>query len=138
MDCLFCKIIKGEIPAQIVYEDKSVMAFLDIFPSNPGHVLVVPKKHCENLLDASGEDLRSVISVIPKIAAAVLKGLDYKAFNLGVNNGKVAGQVIPHLHVHIVPRREGDGHELFRGVKVETAELEDVAKRIRGALEKSC
>lgn len=131
MDCLFCKIINGAVPAQIVYEDKSVLAFLDIFPSNPGHVLVVPKKHSENLLDASGEDLRSLISVIPKIATAVLKGLDYSAFNLAVNNGKVAGQVIPHLHFHIVPRREGDGHELFRGVKAEVEQLEEIKDKLR-------
>lgn len=131
MDCLFCKIINGEVPAQIVYEDKSVLAFLDIFPSNPGHVLVVPKKHSENLLDASGEDLRSIISVAPKIAAAVLKGLDYPAFNLAVNNGKFAGQVIPHLHFHIIPRREGDGHELFRGVKAEMAELQEIQEKLR-------
>jgi len=131
MGCLFCKIINGEVPAQVVYEDRAVLAFLDIFPSNPGHVLVVPKKHCEPWLDASGEDLRSLISVLPKIAGAVLKALDYEAFNLAVNNGKIAGQVIPHLHFHIVPRRGGDGHELFRGVKAEENELKDFAGKIK-------
>ena len=131
MDCLFCKIINGAVPAQIVYEDKSVLAFLDIFPSNPGHVLVVPKKHCENLLDASGEDLRSLISVIPKIATAALKSVECEGFNLAVNNGSVAGQVIPHLHFHIVPRREGDGHELFKGVKAEVEELQEIKEKLR-------
>jgi len=131
MDCLFCKIINGAVPAQIVYEDKSVLAFLDIFPSNPGHVLVVPKKHCENLLDASGEDLRSLISVIPKIATAALKSVECERFNLAVNNGSVAGQVIPHLHFHIVPRREGDGHELFKGVKAEVEELQEIKEKLR-------
>ena len=134
MDCLFCKIIRGAVPAQVVYEDKSVLAFLDLFPSNPGHVLVVPKKHSENLLDASGEDLRSLISVIPKIAAAVLKSVECDGFNLAVNNGKVAGQVVPHLHFHIVPRREGDGHELFHGTKADPEGLEEVAKKIKIAL----
>ncbi|HLD35058.1 MAG TPA: HIT family protein [Patescibacteria group bacterium] len=131
MDCLFCKIINGEVPAQVVYEDKSVLAFLDLFPSNPGHVLVVPKKHCENLLDASGEDLRSLISVIPKIAAAALKSVDCEGFNLAVNNGKVAGQVIPHLHFHIVPRIEGDGHELFHGTKAKVEDLEEIKEKLR-------
>lgn len=133
-DCLFCKIIKGEIPAQRIYEDENVFAFLDINPCNPGHTLVVPKEHCENLLDASGEDLRSVISVIQKIAAAIMKAFDYKAFNLGVNNGAIAGQVVQHLHFHLVPRREGDGYELFHGGKAEPEELERAAEKITAML----
>ena len=135
-DCLFCKIISGEIPSQKIYEDRSVLAFLDMNPCNPGHALVVPKRHCEKLLDASGEDLRSIISVIPRIAAAILKAFNYKAFNLGVNNGAIAGQVIPHLHFHIVPRKEGDGYELFRGVRAEPVALEDAAERIKTVLAK--
>ncbi len=133
-DCLFCKIIKNEIPAQIVYEDAGVLAFLGINPNNPGHTLVISKNHCENLLDARGEDLRTLISVIPKIAKAICDSLDYEGFNLNVNNGAVAGQVVNHLHFHIIPRKAGDGHELFFGRPYEEGEIEEVGKQIQKKL----
>ncbi|MBU1132471.1 HIT family protein [Patescibacteria group bacterium] len=133
MDCLFCKIINREVPAEIIYEDESIICFLDINPSNPGHALVVPKVHCENLLDASGETLRSLISIVPKISRAIMSGLNYDAFNFSVNNGAAAGQIISHLHFHIVPRREGDGHKLFGGKPYEPGEIEQVAEKIKAA-----
>lgn len=131
-DCLFCKIIAGEIPSETVYEDEDVFAFLDIKPVNVGHVLVVPKKHCENLLDADPEILRKIIAVIPKIAKGVMAAFNYEAFNLGVNNGALAGQLVPHLHFHIMPRKEGDSHHLFAGKQYSSAEeMKDAGKKIR-------
>ncbi|NQT49648.1 HIT family protein [Candidatus Kuenenbacteria bacterium] len=133
-DCLFCKIVNGEIPAHKVYEDKDVLAFLEINPDNSGHTLVISKNHSENLLDTSGEDLRTLISIIPKIAKGVCESLDYKGFNLLVNNGSVAGQLVPHLHFHIIPRKEDDGHEHFVGEPYQDGEIEQVAEKIRKIL----
>jgi len=133
-DCLFCKIIKGEIPSNKVYEDDNVFAFLDINPINPGHVLVAPKNHCENMLDCSEDDLKAMITVVPRIAKAVMKAFDYPAFNLGVNNGSQANQLVPHLHFHIMPRCDGDGHELFKGKASNSEELSEVAEKIKELL----
>ncbi|MFA6536827.1 MAG: HIT family protein [Patescibacteria group bacterium] len=134
MSCLFCKIINNEIPSTKIFENDQVVAFLDINPCNSGHVLVVPREHCENLLDISAKNLQEVTAVLPKIAQAVLKSLNYEGFNLSVNNGAVAGQVVPHLHFHIVPRKDGDGHELFQGRSYKDGEMEVVAKKIKQAL----
>jgi len=133
-DCLFCKIIAGQIPCQKVYEDESVFSFLDINPVNPGHALVVLKNHSADLLTTPPADLMKIISVIPKIAKAITESLDYPAFNLGVNNGPVAGQIIPHLHFHIMPRREGDGHKLFPGKPYADGEMSAVAEKIKQKL----
>jgi len=103
--CLFCKIIAGEIPAEKVYEDDHVIAFLDINPINPGHTLVVPKTHTENIFSASPAVMRQVAEVLPKISQAVVVGVGAEACNIGINNGPISGQVIFHLHIHIMPRR---------------------------------
>lgn len=131
MDCLFCKIIKGEIPCHKVYEDDKIFAFLDIKPVNLGHTLVIPKKHVANLLEIESEELQYLISKIPFIAKAIMRGLDYSAFNLQVNNGAIAGQVIDHLHFHIVPRKEGDGHKLFESGDYGEQSAEEIATKIR-------
>lgn len=133
-DCLFCKIVNNEIPAHKVYEDDAVVAFLDIFPVNPGHVLIVPKKHFNDLFDVDEESLKSLVAVVPRVARLVMTALDYRAFNLFVNNGAEAGQVIYHLHFHVVPRREGDGHRLFAGTKATDEELKAVADKISPVL----
>jgi len=127
MDCLFCKIINKEIPCFSVYEDDQALVFLDIAPINDGHVLIVPKKHCENMLDCDEKILSHIINLVPKIAKAAMVSLNYEAFNLGVNNGAIAGQVIPHLHFHIMPRKAGDGHCLFKGEKADFKNLENIA-----------
>lgn len=108
-DCLFCKIIRKEIPAAFVYEDEAVVAFLNIKPVNPGHVLVVPKHHSDALQDAEPAVLDHWIRAIQTVAKAMMRGLGVQGFNLEQNNGAVAGQVIPHLHIHIVPRYPDDG-----------------------------
>lgn len=131
MSCLFCKIINKEIPAEIVYEDDFVLAFLDINPVNPGHTLVIPKNHCENLLDAGENDLQKLVAVIPRLAKVVVSAGDYEGFNCFCNNGQCAGQVIGHLHFHIVPRTNGDGYEFKRGALRSDDELKIDAEKIR-------
>ncbi len=133
-DCLFCKIIKGEIPSVKVYEDDSVLAFLDIHPVNPGHTLIVPKIHSEGLLDADDKVLEQMIVATKKVAVAILQGLGYEAFNLEQNNGPIAGQVIPHLHWHIVPRSADDGLKHWPGKAYAEGEVEEIAKKIKGKI----
>ena len=107
-DCIFCKIADGKIPAAKVYEDDNVISFLDIMPANKGHCLVVPKKHYETLLDVSDEDLKNLIVTTKKVAKALSLSIGNGSYNVVMNNGKEAGQVVDHAHIHIIPRFKGD------------------------------
>jgi histidine triad (HIT) family protein len=109
MDCLFCKIVSKEIPAEIIYEDDSTLAFLDIHPRAPGHTLVIPKHHAENVLDADSQSLHAVILTIKHVTGILSASLSPAGFTIGINHGKQAGQAIDHLHAHILPRFKGDG-----------------------------
>ncbi|MDW7732107.1 MAG: HIT family protein [Methanolobus sp.] len=108
MDCLFCKIVSGEIPSNKVYEDDFVYAFLDIYPCSEGHTIVLPKEHIPRFTDMRESDAKSLFGSVNKVAKAVEKALDVPGMNIGINNGEVAGQSVPHVHVHIIPRREND------------------------------
>ena len=108
-DCIFCKIVEGEIPSAKVYEDDNVLAFLDINPVSPGHVLVVPKRHYELLTDLPSDEMATIGSVLPGISSAVVKATDAEGFNVFQSNGRCAGQEIPHVHFHVIARRSGDG-----------------------------
>ncbi|PKL72030.1 HIT family protein [Candidatus Kuenenbacteria bacterium HGW-Kuenenbacteria-1] len=131
MACVFCKIIKKEIPYYGIYEDESVLAFLDIAPVNYGHTIVVPKKHYANFEEISDEELCKVIKVVKKIGKAIIKGLKIRGYNIFVNNNPVAGQVISHMHFHVVPRTEEDGLQLWAQGKYEEGEAEKVMKKIQ-------
>jgi len=106
--CIFCKIVKKEIPAAVVYEDESVISFLDIMPANKGHCLVVPKKHYEALLDILDEDLSELIKAVKKVGKALSLSIGNGAYNIIMNNGEEAGQLVKHAHIHIIPRFKGD------------------------------
>lgn len=103
-DCLFCKIIAGEIPSTNVYEDENVLAFMDIGPVVQGHVLVIPKKHYANLTEAPAETAAELVTVARRIALAQMKALGADGFNLMTNQGAVAGQTVAHLHFHVIPQ----------------------------------
>lgn len=109
MDCIFCKIIAGEIPSIKVFEDGNTLAFMDINPLSEGHLLVVPKKHFTTLFDADDESLAQTFSVVRKLAVALQKTLGIDSLNLLQANGRWAVQSVPHFHVHVIPRRENDG-----------------------------
>ena len=113
-DCLFCKIIRSEIPSYTVFENDDVKAFLDISQVNEGHVLMVPKKHLTNFFDYSAEDTSRFMQYVPEIAKAI-KASDprIQAMNITSNNGEIAGQVVMHSHIHFIPRWEGDGIKFF-------------------------
>lgn len=134
-DCIFCKIIKNEIGAAKVYEDSDTLAFLDITPVNPGHVLVIPKTHSENLHEIPDETLSKLAIVVKKIATNVKKAMRADGINIGMNNGKAAGQVVPHAHIHVMPRFEGDGYKLWHGKTYSQGEMEEVAEKIKKILQ---
>lgn len=134
MSCIFCKIIGGEIPSHKVYEDDKNLAFLDISPVNPGHILVIPKKHFSNMEEAPENDLCELMKAVKKVGRAMKDGLGADGYNINVNNDPVAGQIIPHLHFHIIPRTEGDGLKLWAQSKYKEGEAEETAKKIVSGL----
>jgi len=117
-DCIFCKIVSGEIPAEIVTQNDKAIALLDAFPLAPGHTLVIPKSHYAKVQDMSEQDSLAVFEVMWKIIGAVEAGSMVNASTIAIHNGSEAGQEIPHVHVHIVPRKAGDGagaiHSMFK------------------------
>ena len=134
MDCLFCKIVAGEIPSFKVYEDEKTFAFLDIRPVNAGHTLVVPRNHATNIFDIAPEDWAATTETARKLAIAIEKGLDADGVNIAMNNREHAGQVIPHPHMHIIPRFKGDGLRLMPQREYKTGEADESAEKIRSAL----
>ena len=133
-DCFFCKIIAGRIPSSKIYEDDNVFAFLDINPVNPGHTLVIPKEHTPNLYEISDEDLCKVIKVVKTLSITIKKVLNADGINLEMNNDAIAGQLIFHAHIHIVPRFEGDELKHWPGKHYEGGRQEEIAEKIRKAI----
>jgi histidine triad (HIT) family protein len=109
MNCLFCKIVAKEIPGKIIYEDDSVLGLLDINPRSPGHTMIVPKFHAENILDLPDDLLAGVFLAVKKVTELLKSRLSPDGFTIGINHGKVSGQMVEHLHIHIMPRWAGDG-----------------------------
>jgi histidine triad (HIT) family protein len=134
MDCIFCKIVNGELKSFQVYEDEHTLAFLDISPVNYGHTLVIPKKHFENLEAITEEELSLLANTVKKVGLAIIKGLGVEGYNVQVNNGSVAGQIIPHLHFHITPRTEGDSLELWTHGKYADGESAEAMEKIKKEL----
>ena len=133
-ECIFCKLINGEIPANKIYEDDSVMAFLDIAPVNKGHTLIIPKQHHEDIFDIPEELLTHISSTAKKLTPAIIKGVKAEGVNLTQNNKKAAGQVVFHYHLHIVPRFSDDGLELWPGNSYTDGEAEELAEKIKEEL----
>ncbi|MCK4744717.1 HIT family protein [Candidatus Parcubacteria bacterium] len=134
MSCIFCKIVKGELPSYKVYEDENVLAFLDIAPVNQGHILVIPKKHYANLEEISNDDLCCLIKAVKKIGKALKQGLGIAGYNLQLNNDPAAGQVVPHIHFHVIPRKKGDGLKLWPQGEYREREAEKIAEKIKNGL----
>lgn len=111
-DCIFCKILKNEIPSSTVYEDDKFRGIMDIAPINKGHVILLAKEHTANLLEAEDELLSAALPAVKKVAQAVKKTVGCDGINILQNNGEVAGQTIFHLHFHVIPRYKQDGVKL--------------------------
>jgi histidine triad (HIT) family protein len=135
-DCLFCKIIKGELPSLKVYENEKVLAFLDIRPVHAGHTLVIPKVHSLNIFDIAPEDWAAVAEAVRMLAGATDKAVDADGVNIAMNNREHAGQVVPHSHVHIIPRFKDDGLKLMPQREYNEGEAEQTAEKIRATLKK--
>jgi histidine triad (HIT) family protein len=133
MDCIFCKIISKEIPAEIVFEDENSLAFLDIFPRAPGHTVVIPKTHSANIIDSPEQEIPGLFLTVKKITGILQSTFSPDGFTIGINHGEVAGQSVPHLHVHIMPRFKGDKGSSLHGVvnNPPKEDLKAIAQRLR-------
>jgi len=134
-NCIFCKIVAGEIPAEKIYEDNETFAFLDIHPVNPGHTLVIPKHHSFNILDIPPEDWAAVAKTVHKLAKPIHDALGADGINLHMNNREHAGQVVDHPHVHLIPRFKGDGLPHWHGKAYKEGESKIVADKIKAAVQ---
>jgi len=131
VSCIFCDILNGKRDANFLYEDDSHVAFLDKYPIDVGHSLIIPRNHHERITDMDSKDVGNIFSIVPKIAKAVLDGTGADAFSLGQNNGRAAKQIIPHVHIHIIPRYNNKGTVWTKRQISSDAELTDIAKKIR-------
>lgn len=132
MDCIFCQIRDGQIPSTRVYEDALTLAFMDINPLNEGHLLVIPKAHAETIYDMSHPDLAAVSATAKKMAEAIRHALHPEGLNLYQANGAAAAQVVPHFHLHLIPRWKGDGKSLeWKLVKGDLERIRGTAEKIR-------
>ena len=134
-DCIFCKIASGQIPAAIVYQDDMVVAFLDIGPVSDGHTLVVSKQHIDKFDECTPEFLGQICSRLGRIAGAIQKAVGSDGYNVLCNNGKAAGQVVSHLHFHIIPRKTADHvFDRWPSYKYPPGAAEKIADKIRNCL----
>ena len=131
--CPFCSIVSGESPASIVYEDKDVLAFMDLSPATVGHTLVVPRDHWENIYEVPEETLTKLIAVVKRLCVAVKKTVDADGIMLIQNNGRAAGQVVFHLHFHVIPVSSNSGVRKGQHgrIALERAKLDETAQEIQ-------
>lgn len=134
-DCIFCKIVAGKIPSDKVYEDVDTLAFLDIKPNNPGHTLVIPKKHSENIYNIDDRSLAATMRTVQRMAIALKKATAAEGINIAMNNEKVAGQIIFHPHFHVIPRFAEDGYRHWPKQDYKEGEAAEIAQKIRVALQ---
>lgn len=134
MHCLFCDILDGKKDGHFLYEDDSHVAFLDRYPIDIGHSLVLPRKHHEKITDMTPEDVGSVFALVPKIAKAILDATNADAFSIGQNNGRAAKQIVPHVHIHIIPRYNHKGTVWTKRQISNYNDLSELAKKIRSFL----
>ena len=135
-DCIFCKIVKKEIPATVVYEDDDVLVFMDIGPIIKGHVLVVSKQHHDPVTETPDEVVAKLHLAAKRVAQAQMNGLGADGVNIMQNNGKASGQEVPHIHVHVIPRYADDGHHWNWNAKKydDFGEMEKLADKLRKQL----
>ena len=129
--CIFCKIIKGEIPSSTIYEDENVKVIMDIAPSAKGHAILLVKEHVANIFELNAELAGKVFSVVPKVAAAIKEELGCDGMNILQNNGVEAGQTVFHLHIHFIPRWNDDAINIkWSPLSYEDGEAAELANRI--------
>jgi len=137
-NCAFCRIVAGETPAATLYEDEFVLAFLDIAPLNPGHALVIPKAHHVSSTTLPPDCAARLFQVAARLGAAVMRAVDADGFNLLLANGACAGQAVPHVHVHVVPRHVDDGLVLPARQRdcADEAEKREIVEKVKARMKK--
>ena len=115
-NCVFCAIVEGRIPSHMVYEDEKTLAFLDIHPSALGHTLVIPKAHIAQIEDLPEDDARYLFAALHKIVGRIQEAVGAPATTIGINNGRESGQEVSHVHIHVIPRKQGDKGGIIQGV----------------------
>ena len=134
-DCIFCKIVAGQIPATKVYEDDASVAFMDLGPLAEGHVLLIPKTHARTMDQLSAADAAAVMGNLPTLVRAVCEATGCEGLNVLQNNGRVANQLVPHVHLHLIPRNVGDAfHFNWPAGSYPEGRMEQLASEIRKAL----
>lgn len=129
-DCIFCKIVAGRIPSTKVYEDETVLAFLDIAPVSKGHILLVPKKHYETVLDIPDDAIKKMSLALKKISGALKTGVSADGISISMSNYPAAGQVVPHAHFHLIPRFSKDGLKMWPQGKYLEGEMQKFREKI--------
>ena len=134
--CVFCKIAQGQLPSTRIFEDRQSLAFMDIAPITKGHALVIPREHYDQITALPESLLQRLIVVARQVARAQLDGLQADGVNIMQANGAAAGQVVPHVHFHVIPRYADDGHRWnWKTVKYDTpAEMQALAEKLRKSL----
>ena len=131
MNCIFCKIIAGEIPSFKIHEDDNFIAILDRFPSSPGHALIIPKRHAADMFELTPAEAAAIIPLAQKLGSKIKSTLQADGLNIIQNNGSAARQEVMHYHMHLIPRYSGDGLKLgFRATDQSIEELAEMAKRL--------
>lgn len=137
-NCIFCKIVNGEIPSATLYEDDLFQVIFDISPANPGHALILPKNHYDNLFDLGEEESRHLLETAKKVAVALKEEFAYEGLNLLQNNGELAGQTEFHFHLHLIPRYPKDNQKVkikYEPLESDADELQKHAKSIAARLQ---
>ena len=133
--CIFCDMMSGKESYYEIYSDSNVIAILDKYPIDKGHSLVITKKPYEKLTDMTSQEVAELFSKIPKIANGIIKATNADAFSIAQNNGKAAKQIIPHVHVHIIPRYNNTGTLWLKRKILKDNELDELAQKIRNCIE---
>jgi len=131
MTCIFCEIVQGKKEGYFIYEDENYVAFLDKYPIDTGHSLVMPREHFEKITNMTAKKVGELFSKIPKIAKAVIEATKADAFSVAQNNGRAAKQIVPHVHIHIIPRYESRETIWTKREIAKENELKILAERIR-------
>jgi histidine triad (HIT) family protein len=133
--CIFCAIIEGQAPAEVLFEDEETLAFMDINPANPGHTLVIPKRHVQDIYGMDEEMVAAVMRATVRVAKAIKRALQPDGMNLVQSNERAGGQDVFHFHIHVIPRWYGDGLRLARPPEVRrTTPIKEAAARIRSEM----
>ena len=131
MSCVFCRIVAGEIPSYKVYEDEKTLVFMDIAKDVDGHMVAIPKAHVKSILDCDAESLGALMETVKKVSVHLVEHCGYEGVNLLNASEESAGQSVPHLHIHIIPRKSGDGLDTWPKFEGARCAIEDIFQKIK-------